>query len=48
MYTVSLKEYIYYIYMCVCERKRKKFIMAEIMRTRMFKMLLTSVSVKIQ
>ena len=42
--------YIYnilYVYICVCVYEQK-FIMAEIMRMCMFKMLLTSVWVKIQ
>ena len=34
--------YIYIIYVCICTYEQK-FIMPEIMRMRMFKMLLTSV-----
>ena len=47
MYTVCIFLYIYIIYMCVCVyayvHTNKKFIMAEIMRMRMFKIILTSV-----
>ena len=49
VYVYFLYIYILYIYICVCVCMyayviyEQKFIMAEIMRMRMFKMLLTSV-----
>ena len=49
MYMYIIYKCVYGVYACICIYEQK-FIMAEIMRMhmRMFKVLLTSVSVKIQ